>query len=436
MKKRNPWLYIPTQYFAEGLPYILINNLSVVMLKALGASNDIIGYTSLLYLPWSFKPLWAPWLDSYSTKRNWHINMQLAMALIFGLAAMALNLSWYIYPVLALFAAGAILSATHDIATDGYYLHTLDKKQQAFFTGIRSTFYRFSMIFGSGILVVIAGSISTNEQDKTGWIFAFGLAAALFVIFGLYHRFILPKPETDAPVKSSKGTIPFFKAFGQYFKQERIVAILAFILLYRLGEGLLVKMAQPFIMDSPETGGMGISVSQVGIMYGTFGTIALVIGGILGGILIKKYSLRKLIWPMALFMNLPNLLYVYMSAVRPDTVWQFNPGIFSFLFSGESVMISFYPVVQLCIIIEQFGYGLGFTAFMVYLLYVSKGEFKTTHYAISTGFMAVGMMIPGFLSGLLQMEWGYTTLFILSAIATIPGMLIIFILPMPREEID
>ncbi len=434
--RRNPWLFIPTQYFAEGLPYVIVNNLSVVMYKSLGISNDLIGYTSLLYLPWALKPLWSPIIDGTSTKRNWLLAMQLIIAVLFFLSSLALFSDSFFIISIILFTLISFTSATHDIATDGFYLHALNQKEQAFFTGIRSTFYRISMIFGSGFLVIIAGELGSKFVAK-GWAQTLAISSALFIIIFVYHLKLLPYPATDKAVYDSessrtqffiKNKIPFFKAFSQYFTQEKILLIIAFILLYRLGEGLLVKMAQPFFLDPINKGGLGLSISDVGMMYGTIGVIALLSGGILGGWLIKKYGLKKLIFPLALCMNIPNLLYVYMALFKPTFTI-----ILNFSLINQSLSLHIYPLIVLCIIIEQFGYGLGFTAFMVYMLYTSKGEFRTSHYAISTGFMAVGMMLPGFISGFLQIHIGYLWLFILSFIFTIPGMLLIFYLPY-REE--
>ncbi|MFC2131856.1 MFS transporter [Bacteroidota bacterium] len=416
-KKRSPWSFIPTQYFAEGLPYILVNNLSVAMYKSLEASNAFIGMTSFLYIPWSIKFLWGPYVDANKTKRRWVLLMQICLAILFGVIALGIQIPNALLISLVIFTLIAFISATHDIATDGFYLHVLNKKDQAFFTGIRSTFYRLSMIFGGGILVAVAGYFGDLSGAVThGWSIAFFISAGIFLVMFLYHKWILPYPATDLPVRDTNkdiSSIPFAKVFKEYFSQKSIGVILAYILLYRLGEGMLVKMAQPFLMDDASKGGLGISLSGVGIMYGTFGVIALVIGGILGGWLIKKYSLKKLIWIMAFAMNLPNLLYVYMAYFKPGTT-----------------------LIQGCIIFEQFGYGLGFTAFMVYLLYISRGKFKTSHYAISTGIMALGMMLPGFISGFLQQQVGYLWLFILSFIFTIPGMLTIFFLPFYEKNED
>jgi PAT family beta-lactamase induction signal transducer AmpG len=414
IEKRNPWAFIPTQYFAEGLPYVLVNTLSVAMYSSLGASNEFIGLTSFLYLPWSLKLFWSPYVDANSTKRNWVIKMQMAIAILFVLVAIIVQMPMIYTGTLILFSLIAFLSATHDIVTDGFYLHALDKKDQAFFTGIRSTFYRLSMIFGSGFLVWFAGYYGHFSGNiSNGWSASFMIAGLLFLVFYFYHGKFLPYPQTDKPIRDSNeniSKIPFAIVFKQYFKQDKIGVVLAYILLYRFGEGLLVKMAQPFLLAPTEKGGLAISLEKLGVMYGTFGVLALVAGGILGGWAIKQFGLKKLIWLMAICMNVPNLLYAYLAYTFP----------------------SIY-VVQVSIIIEQFGYGFGFSAFLVYLLYISKGQFKTSFYAISTGLMAVGMMLPGFVSGYLQAEIGYFWLFILSFLFTIPGMLTIFFLPFPED---
>jgi MFS transporter, PAT family, beta-lactamase induction signal transducer AmpG len=435
IRNRNPWSFIPTQYFAEGIPFVLINQLSTAMYKSLQASNVFIGFTSFLYLPWSLKLFWGPLVDAYSTKRKWTLYMQLFIAICFLLITFLVRMNSFLLVSLFVFTIIALLSATHDIATDGFYLHSLDKKDQAFFTGIRSTFYRLSMIAAGGVLVKLAGDIgSKNGSIVNGWSAAFGISAALFFLLFLYHSFILPYPETDRAVKTAGQNIPYGLIFKSYFTQKKIGVILSFILLYRFGEGMLLKMAQPFLLDKRDIGGMGFTVSDIGIMYGTFGVVALIIGGILGGWLIKKYGLKKMIWAMALCMNLPNILFLYLAYAQPHLIWKLDFSFLVRIFAGSGDLIyTVNPLVQFCLIIEQFGYGIGFTSFMVYLMYVSKGDYKTSHYAISTGLMAVGMMIPGFLSGIVQQSVGYFWLFTISLLLGIPGMIPIFFLPFDNE---
>ncbi len=413
-KKRFPWLYVPTLYFAEGLPYIIVNSASVIMYKNMGASNELIGLTSSLYLPWVVKPLWGPTVDIYSTKRNWILSTQLAMAIGFALVGVVMHLPAFFSLSLVLLTIVAFTSATHDIATDGFYLLALPEDKQAFYVGIRSTFYRLAMIFGSGVLVVLAGRIETDTGNiPLSWTTVMIVVAGILGTLFLFHYFYLPRPTTDRRVtrEQAKAGIPFLTAFKAYFKQDGIVPIIAYISLYRLGEAMLVKMAPPFLRDKAEVGGLALSTETVGLVYGTVGVLCLVVGGIIGGWLISKFGLKKCLWPMAIAINAPDLVYVYMAYVKPSL-----------------------PVVYAMVGIEQLGYGIGFAAFMVFLMYTAKGEFKTSHFAISTGIMALGMMIPGLISGYLQQALGYGKFFIAVCLATIPGVITIFFLPLKEEK--
>ncbi len=431
-ENKNPWLFIPTLYFIEGVPYIIVNQLSVALFKSLEATNAFVGATSILSLPWSIKFLWGPIVDGYFTKRKWLIWMQLLMAVLLLFLSISFALPDVVIISLVIFILMAFLSATNDISTDGYYLIALDKKQQAFFSGIRSTFYRIAMIFSGGFLLYLSDLLAKKYQSILyGWSLTFAIAGIVILLISFYHLIILPKPSEDKAVKSENTKIPFKKAFTTYFKQEKIGYVIAFILVVRLGEGILLKMLQPFLNDPIEKGGMSFGWGEIGIMYGTFGVIALVIGGILSGWIIKKYGLKKTIFPLILCMNIPNILYALLALFRPTVSWSLDISFLSLFFGdAQKLIITFNPLVQFSIIIEQFGYGLGFTAFMVFLLYFSKGEYKTSHYAISTGFMAIGLIIPGFISGFLQELVGYSWLFIISTIATIPGMILLFFIPL------
>lgn len=434
----SPWVFIPTLYFAQGLPYAIINNFSVVMFKSLGVSNELIGFTTILSLPWTLKPLWGPLVDSIGTKRNWLVYMQLALSIMFLISSLALNLSFFFVALLIIFSVSAFISATHDIATDGFYLHVLDKGNQAFFTGIRSTFFRLAMVFGGGILVTIAGGLGESTGNAGyGWSLALVLSGVILLLFFVHHRFILPCPVSDKPVKSKTQEVPFFESFREYFRQDKIWVVLGFILTYRLGEGLLIKMVQPFLLDGRYVGGLGASVSEVGTMYGIMGVVSLLAGGILGGVLLKYFNLKKILFPLALTMHLPNLLFLYLAVAQPTHTTTIDLSfLINFISPESSISVSINPVAQLCIIAEQFGYGLGFSGFMVYLLYISKGKYKTSHYALSTGFMALGMLVPGFFSGLLQQAVGYPVFFLISFIATIPGMVLLFFLPGTENKGD
>jgi PAT family beta-lactamase induction signal transducer AmpG len=423
-KNRNPWVWLPTVYFAEGMPYIVVMTVSVIMYKRLNISNtEIAFYTSWLYLPWVIKPFWSPLVELFKTKRWWIVTMQLFIGA--GLAGVALTLptSLFFRGSLAFLWLLAFSSATHDIAVDGFYMMGLNENQQAFFVGIRNTFYRIAMVTGQGILVILAGFLESstllgNPENGANiplaWAFTFAVIALMFVLFAVYHKFFLPRPDEDIEKASDSLkniSAGFTKTFKAYFVKKEIWSILGFLLLYRLGESQLVKMASPFLLDSTESGGLGLSTSQVGIIYGTIGIIALTIGGISGGWLASKYGFQKLLWIFVCSINLPNLVYVYLSYVQPTN----------------------YFLVISAVAVEQLGYGLGFTAYTLFMLYISAGQYKTAHFAFSTGIMALGMMLPGMASGWMQEYLGYQHFFIWVMICTIPGFIMAKLIKVDKD---
>ena len=410
---RNSWLFIPTLYFGEGLPYVIINTVSVILYKRTGIDNAHIAFwTSWLYLPWVIKMFWGPAVDTHSTKRNWILVTQAAMSLSMFVIAFSLRTQSFFFLSLAAFFAGAFISATYDIATDGFYMLAQTEKEQALFVGLRSAFYRLAMIFGSGFLVYVAGGLESSSGDIAGsWAAVMAISALIFAAIAVYHKFALPFPVADTArtmlEKSAESS--FGEVIGSYFRQEKVGVMLAFILFYRLGEAMLLKLVSPFLLDKASAGGLGLSTKEVGLVYGTVGILCLVCGGIFGGWLISRFGFKRCIWPMVIIMHLPDLFFVYMAYAQP----------------GLGLV---YPLVAL----EQFGYGLGFTVFTVYLMYSAQGRYKTSHYAISTGIMALGMMLPGFVSGWLQQAVGYRMFFIIVCIMTIPGMLTIPFIPKDR----
>ncbi|WP_074407987.1 MULTISPECIES: MFS transporter [Aquimarina] len=402
-KDKNAWAWVPSLYFTEGLPYVIIITFSVIMYKKLGISNADIGlYTSWLYLPWVIKPLWSPFVDIKSTKRNWFLGMQLLIAIAFLGVGLTIPTNNFFILSLSCFWIAAFASATNDIASDGFYLISLSQKKQSFFLGVRSTFYRLAMVTGQGLIVVLAGFLEEHYgNNQKAWSYTMIITAVFMIVLTVINLFATPKVENETRVSKEKP-IRFFDVFKTFFQKKQIGIVLAFILLYRLGESQLVKMASPFLLDQKEAGGLALSTTEVGTIYGTFGIIALTIGGILGGIAISVYGLKKWMLPMILALNLPNILYILLS------FWE------------SSSVVS----VTLVVIIEQFGYGFGFAAYLMFLIYVAEGVSKTSHYAIATGFMALGMMLPGMISGFIQEVLGYTGFFIWVAIAAIPGIIL------------
>ena len=408
LKTRSPWWWIPTLYFAEGIPYFIVNNISVLLFTRMGVPNEIMSlYTSLLYLPWVIKPLWSPFVDILRTKRWWILLMQAVMCLSFIVLTLSLPhpspdmIAGKSTPVglftltLILFYVTAFASATHDIAADGFYMLALRDDQQTFFVGIRSTFYRLSSIFGQGVLVMVAGLLEERGGNIPGaWRMTLLLTAVLFSLITLYHTFVMPKPAADAPRAVPGGAGEIFKEFGRafstFFRKPQLLVALLFLLLFRFPEALMLKLVGPFFLDPLASGGLALSTKAVGMVNGTVGVIALTLGGIVGGVMASRLGLKKCLWPMALSLTLPCFVYVYMSIAQPSSLW----------------------IISACVALEQFGYGFGFQAYMLYMIYFSDGEFKTSHYAICTGFMALSMMIPGMFAGYLW-KWlgGYTGFF-------------------------
>lgn len=432
----SPLAWIPTLYFAQGIPYFIVNNISVIMLTKMGVPNGQMAlFTSLLYLPWMIKPIWSPFIDILKTKRWWIISMQMLMSIAFILLTLSIPtpdsamissgntpISMF-YITLILFIITAFASATHDIAADGFYMIALNQNQQAAWVGWRSTFYRLSSVFGQGVLVWIAGTVENNTNNiPLSWKITLLITAGLFSIITLYHTFIVPKPKSDTSIlqqenqQENKETeqhkvsakdilFEFVRTFMTFFMKPGVILAIIFMLLYRLPEAFLIKMCTPFLVASQESGGLGLTTQDVGWIYGVVGVIFLTIGGILGGMFASRFGLKKSLWIMAGFMTLPCATFVYLSLYQPTNI------------------------IAICasLAIEQFGYGFGFTAYMLYMMYFSEGEHKTSHYAICTAFMAASMLIPGMFAGYIQEAIGYKYFFLMVMICCFATVLVTYL---------
>jgi len=401
---KSPWLWIPSLYFGQAIPYVVVMTLSVLMYKDRGIGNDDIAfYTSWLYLPWVIKPLWSPLIDMFRTKRWWIVSLQLAIGAALALVGFTMRLPAYFQLSLAVLWVMAFFSATHDIAADGFYMLGLKQYQQAAFVGVRSTFYRLATIVGGGMLALLAGTLTTRTGDVGfAWSVVFFVLAAMFIGLFAWHSFVLERPADDHAVAHSDNKLrEFFATFGAFFSKRDIWLILGFILTFRLGESQLLKLAIPFMKDPIAKGGLGMSTSEVGIAYSTIGILALTLGGLLGGFVISRLGLKRCLWLMVFAVHIPDLVFVYLATVQPQ---------------------NFY-LISSFIALEQFGYGFGFTAMMLYMIMISDGEHKTAHYAICTGLMALGMMVPGMFSGRIQEYLGYQHFFMYVCVMTLPAFL-------------
>ena len=419
--ERNPWLWIPTLYFVEGIPYFLVNNISVLMFARMGVPNGQMSlFTSLLYLPWTLKFLWSPFVDIIRTKRWWILTMQTVMSAAFIVLALTMphpsaqTIASGTTPMglfsftLLLFIFAAFASATHDIAADGFYMLAQSQSSQAAFVGVRSTFYRLANVFGNGVIVAVAGLLETRTGDiPLAWQITVGGSGLLLTALTLYHTWAVPRPVSDSSDRQEESAATvgnIFRDFKNtvvtYFRKPGVWLAVVFMLCYRLPEAFLIKLCSPFLVASRDTGGLGMATAEVGLAYGTLGVIFLLLGGIIGGLMASRVGLKKSIWIMAAFMTLPCFSFVYLAVAQPES----------------------FVTICTCIAIEQFGYGFGFTAYMLYMMYFSEGEYKTSHYAFCTCFMALSMMVPGMFAGYLQ-EWlgyrGFFWMVIVCCLATV-----------------
>ena len=391
---RTSWAWVPTLYFAEGLPYVLVVTVSAIMFKQLGISNtEVALYTSWLYLLWVIKPFWSPFVDLVKTKHWWLLLTQLILGAGLAGVGLTLNTPNFFRWTLAILWLMAFSSATHDISIDGFYMLGLDEGEQSMFVGIRNTAYRIAMIAGQGGLLILVGLFQKMFGSAVrAWSLGFLIAGGLMILLWLYHSYILPHPVADCTTGVSGKNIvkEFGMTFVSYFQKPYIIPALLFILLFRFPEAQIGKIAPLFLIDDISNGGLGLTTQQIGFAQGTLGVIGLLLGGILGGITLSKFGLKKCIWFMVAAISVPDLVYVYLSWMPTQNM----------------------ALISSCIFIEQMGYGFGFTAYTLFLMYFARGEHQTSHYAISTGIMALGMMLPGMISGWLQEHMGYQWFFV------------------------
>lgn len=401
--KSSPWAWIPSLYFAEGLPNVIVVTIAVVMYKRLGLSDtDVTFYTSWLYLPWVIKPFWSPIVETLKCKRWWIVTMQFFIGAFLAGVAFTLPTSSFLSWTLAFFWLVAFSSATHDIAADGFYMMALNDHEQSLFVGIRSTFYRISMIAGQALLLKLSEILEIFKHPSIAWSWVFAIVAVAFLSITCYHSIFLPRPAEDK--EQEKKNFSFYRVlqdnlylFVTFFKKPHVLTAIIFLLLYRLPEAMLAKISPLFLIEKMSKGGLGLTPGELGITQGTVGALGLTLGGIIGGICVSKHGFRRWLWPMVCAITLPDVVYLFLAYYQPESLWWINIGI------G----------------IEQFGYGFGFTSYMLYMLYFSQGASKTAHYAFCTGFMALSLMLPGMIAGWLADNLGYYRFFML-VIALIP----------------
>lgn len=394
MKTTKPLLWVPSLYLGESLPYAAVMLMSLVLYQEMGLTDtQITLYTGWLGLPWVIKPLWSPIVDGIKTKRWWILAMQLLIGAALAALAFTLPTSFWLQASLALFMLIAFSSATHDICADGFYILGLSNKDQELYVGLRNTFYRIGMVLGQGGLVMLAGLLQKSEMSiPLSWSITFLAVAGLMLMLAAYHWKSLPKPDSDTPKGEKLNVLEDFgMTLKVFFTKPHLITALLFILLFRLPEGLLTKIVPLFLKRTIAEGGLALTDVQYGFVYGTLGVIGLLGGGIVGGWLVSKFGLKRMLWPLVLCITLPDIVYVYLSIIQSQSL----------------------PLIATCVFIEQVGYGLGFTAYTLYLVSFSHGERSTSVFSFCTAFQYLGgVMLPGMVSGWMSDQMGYQQFFI------------------------
>jgi len=371
-----------------------VNTVALAVFKDMGVSNGTLGpLTTLISLPWLIKPLWSPFMDIFRSKRWWILLTQTLMAATVALTAILLPFCSMTL-LMILFTIVAFASATHDISADGFYMLALDRQRQSSFVGIRNTFYRGGLVLGQGLMVMLAGWLQKRGGDvHRSWTIVLIICAVLMAVIAFYHLLCIPNPADDKDRRDKRTSRQVFAEFGEsfrtFFLKTGVWWAVAFMLLYRLPEALSLNLLYPFFKDGAEVGGLSAGTETYGLVYGTFGVVALLLGGILGGIYASRKGLRRSLWPMAAALALPCTVYLILAVTLPENVW----------------------VIGSYIVIDQFGYGFGFTAYTLFMMHFVDGPLKTSHYAICTAFMWLSMKLPALFAGYLQQAVGYVGFF-------------------------
>lgn len=432
-KKKSPISWVPTAYFAMGLPFVVLNMVTVLMFKGLEVDDKLITFwTSLILLPWTLKPLWSPFLELFRTKKFFVIVTQLITGVTFGLVAFALNLSHFFSISIALLAIVAFSGATHDIACDGVYMSELSNEDQAKFIGWQGAFYNIAKILATGGLVYLAGYFIELNADaglltanKMAWMIILLILSVTMILLGIYHLFALPSTQSASSRKRLRSNKEVMKELGQvlmdFFRKTHITYYICFIILYRFAEGFVMKIVPLFLKADREMGGLGLNEKEIGLYYGTYGAAAFVLGSLLAGYYIARRGLKKTIFSLCCIFNLPFMVYALFAYFLPESGWIICSGI----------------------VFEYFGYGFGFVGLSLFMMQqVAPGKHQMAHYAFASGIMNFGVMIPGMLSGWVceslgawfDKPGGYEPFFIFVLIATIPAFLITYFLPFKYDN--
>jgi PAT family beta-lactamase induction signal transducer AmpG len=414
-KPVHPGRWVPTLYFAEGLPFVTINVVSVLMYKAMKVPDaQIAFFTTLVILPWTLKPLWGPLLEMFKTKKYFVLATQFIGGVTFGLLALTLPLDGFFKYSLALFAIIAFNGATHDIAADGVYINALTPADQARFVGWQGAFYNVAKVLAQGAFVYIAGRLEKSMGVTSAWMIVMAIFGGIMVLLSLYHARVLPSGGSPGQVKSAREAFTTFWDVTRAFFQKKYIAWgIVFIILYRFAEGQAMKIVPLFMKADRAAGGLGLETSQIGILYGLFPPVAFILGSILAGYFTAKRGLRKSLLILCCFFNIPFAVYAFLAMTLPSDLF----------------------TIGTAVVFEYFGYGFGFVGLTLYMMQqIAPGKYKMAHYAFATGLMNLGLMIPSAISGFISDELGYKRFFIWVMVATIPSFFVAWRVPFRKTE--
>ena len=415
-KKVLPIAWVPTLYFAMGMPFVVLNMVCALMYKGMGVSDTQIAFwTSLIMLPWTLKPLWSPFLEIYKTKKFFVVLTQVLSGVMFALVAMALHLPDFFVITIALLAVVAISGATHDIAADGTYMSVLSKDEQARWIGWQGAFYNIAKIAATGGLVYLAGVLKDMVGVTKSWMIVMLAIGILMIILGVYHYSMLPQDRQAVSKKRGLAETwhELWRVLTEFFKKKHIVYYIFFIILYRFAEGFVMKIVPLFLKAPRAEQGLGLTEQQIGLCYGTFGAAAFVLGSILAGYYIAHRGLQKSLFSLAVVFNLPFVAYTLLAIYQPESLWLIGSGI----------------------VIEYFGYGFGFVGLTLFMMQqIAPGEHQMSHYAFASGIMNLGVMLPGMMSGAISDWLGYKMFFIFVLFCTIPAPLITWFVPFTYSD--
>lgn len=426
---KSPLWWVPSAYFAMGLPFIAVNLVSTFMYKDLGITDAQIAFwTSIIMMPWTLKFLWSPFLEMYRTKKFFVVLTQLLSGLLFGVVAFSLKFDYFFAISISTLAVIALSGATHDIACDGVYMQELDSENQAKYIGVQGAFYNIAKLVANGGLVAVAGLLAESFGARDGaaladnlpayqnaWMIIFCIISLLLLVLGLYHACMMPCTQRPVNNRCSATQVleELWAVILNFFTKKHIFYYISFIILYRFAEGFIMKIAPLFLRSSREVGGLGLSLTEIGTLNGIFGSAAFVLGSLLAGVYVSKRGLKKTLFMLCCVFNFPFVAYTLLALFQPENLYLIGAGI----------------------VIEYFGYGFGFVGLTLFMMQqIAPGKHQMSHYAFASGIMNLGVMLPGMVSGYVSDFLGYEKFFLYVLLATIPSLLITYFIPFTYDD--